>query len=83
MARFGLDNAKYRNVFTQILARGQASIDCAKASKLSEKLICGNSTLIELDANLAKKYGNNPSSADRKAQRAWIKERDKCQIKYV
>ncbi|MDR0666007.1 MAG: ankyrin repeat domain-containing protein [Campylobacteraceae bacterium] len=59
-------------------AEQEASFDCSKAVKLSEQLICGSYTLKELDSELAKKYGNSPSDADKRVQRAWIKERDKC-----
>ncbi|MDR1007777.1 MAG: ankyrin repeat domain-containing protein [Campylobacteraceae bacterium] len=56
----------------------EPSFNCKNASTLSEKLICSSDTLKELDADLARKYGNSPSDANKQTQRAWIKERDKC-----
>jgi uncharacterized protein len=56
----------------------EPSFDCKKASKLSEKLICGSDVLKKLDIELSKQYGNTPSKADIQVQRAWMKERDKC-----
>ena len=62
-----------------------ASFDCAKASTRTEKLICSDKTLAELDNALAQKYLDALKRAPdarvglRNEQRQWLKEaRDPC-----
>ena len=61
------------------------SFDCAKASSDTEKLICDDPELADLDRSLAELYSvvlKNSSSDDQKMlkaeQRGWIKGRDDC-----
>ena len=62
------------------------SFDCAKASSPIEKVICSDTTLAELDAEMARIYGGLrrdfvPADADtlKNDQRAWLLKRNKCE----
>jgi len=57
------------------------SFDCAKASTPSEKAICSNANLAELDNRLAKAYKNARSACQKdvkQEQREWLKEVNSC-----
>lgn len=69
-------------------AGAQPSFDCARASSVVEKLVCGDASLAALDRKLADAYGKGvaPNSdwpepdrqASRARQREWIAERNAC-----
>lgn len=60
-----------------------ASFDCSKASSITEKTICNNPTISELDNKLAEAYKNAKSKTSdesklKSEQLAWIKESRTC-----
>jgi len=64
----------------QALASG---MDCTKAASVVEKAICADKPLHELDAQMGAAYRKlmkaEPAQAEvKKAQREWLKERDRC-----
>ncbi|MBX8469437.1 lysozyme inhibitor LprI family protein [Pseudomonas sp. RIT778] len=66
--------------FQQALASG---MDCTKAASVVEKAICADKPLYELDARMGAAYRKlmkaAPAQAEvKKAQRQWLKERDRC-----
>lgn len=58
------------------------AIDCAKAASPTEKMICADPTLAQLDAVLNKDYpayaAKRGRDAARRAQEDWLKKRDAC-----
>ncbi|WP_433898351.1 lysozyme inhibitor LprI family protein [Pseudomonas sp. PSE1(2024)] len=67
-------------LFQQALASG---MDCTKAASVVEKAICADKPLYELDAQMGAAYRKlmkaAPTQAEvKKAQRQWLKERDRC-----
>jgi len=61
------------------------SFDCCKATTASEKAICSDSDLAELDKKLAETYSEIISNANsdtkeniQQAQKGWLKERNNC-----
>jgi len=57
------------------------SFDCAKASTPSEKAICSNADLAELDNRLAKAYSKARLTCEKdvkKEQREWLKDMSSC-----
>lgn len=65
------------------LAAQAASFDCAKASSLVEKAICGESRLSELDEQLAYSYKGTAAAVTdinrlKAGQLAWLKSRNQC-----
>jgi uncharacterized protein len=73
-------------VLTTVTAQAaDPSFDCAKASSETEKLICKDAELAELDQELASLYQvllkNLPASEQKRLkaeQRGWVKGRDDC-----
>ncbi|MHB2249287.1 lysozyme inhibitor LprI family protein [Pseudomonas fitomaticsae] len=64
----------------QALASG---MDCTKAASVVEKAICADKPLYELDAQMGAAYRKlmkaTPAQTEvKKAQREWLKERDRC-----
>jgi uncharacterized protein len=65
-------------------ATAQPSFDCAKASTLVEKLICGDPTLVTLDTETARLFdlARDASESTRgnviRAQEDWLKARNDC-----
>lgn len=66
-----------------------ASFDCAKATTWTERMICDDEALGQLDERLATLYREaekstqgDPQARERltKAQRSWLTERDTCQL---
>jgi uncharacterized protein YecT (DUF1311 family) len=60
-----------------------ASFDCTKAATRVEKLICADAALSQLDSALAQRYQSVRRLADDPeavlaAQRAWLRQRDRC-----
>ena len=65
------------------LAKVNPSFDCSKATTRSERSICGSERLSAADAEMARVYESAISEtgdkdALRTAQRAWRRERDRC-----
>lgn len=60
-----------------------ASFDCTKATTNVEKMICENEELSQLDIELSEVFKAFYFSSNeiKNAQKAWIKDRDKCQDK--
>lgn len=60
-----------------------ASFDCTKATTNVEKIICENEELSQLDIELSEVFKAFYFSKNeiKNAQKAWIKDRDKCQDK--
>ena len=55
-----------------------ASFDCHKASSVTEKAICGDKHLSQLDGEMGKAYKEASHHAGvKQEQRSWIKRRDK------
>lgn len=66
--------------FQQALASG---MDCTKAASVVEQAICADKPLYELDAQMGAAYRKlmkaAPEQAEvKKAQRQWLRERDRC-----
>lgn len=61
-----------------------AGMNCERAATVTEKAICDDTVLIDRDRDLAKAYAKaltaDPAqtTAVREAQRAWLKERNRC-----
>jgi uncharacterized protein len=61
-----------------------AGMNCERAATVTEKAICNDTVLIDRDRDLAKAYAKaltaDPAqtAAVREAQRAWLKERNRC-----
>jgi uncharacterized protein len=61
-----------------------AGMDCTRAASTTEKAICSQPDLQQMDARLASLYGLSlgaqpaERSSLRKAQQDWLKERDRC-----
>jgi len=61
-----------------------AGMNCERAATVTEKAICNDTVLIDRDKDLAKAYAKaltaDPAQtgAVREAQRAWLKERNRC-----
>lgn len=68
-----------------VIAVAAPSFDCRKASNASERAICADTDLAELDAEMARLYATSRTlAAPEKAakiiadQRAWLKKRAAC-----
>jgi uncharacterized protein len=63
---------------------GAASFDCTKAASRIEKLICADAELSRLDSELGQLYDDARRAAGtdlatlKRAQRAWLKQREDC-----
>jgi len=55
------------------------SFDCGKASTTTEKAICSDSDLAELDNRIARAYSKiHPACKLKKTQKEWLKEMESC-----
>lgn len=90
LSKLSRDLKKMRKIILAILLLGSTnslalgpSFDCDKSSNVSEKLICNNTELSELDYKLNLMYRsvfNNTDSADalKFGQIDWVKKRNEC-----
>lgn len=75
-----------QNEVPQAAARWKPSFDCAKAASFSEKAICSDSLLGQLDGALSENYkymlasdiGDGAKKDLKQTQKRWLAERNKC-----
>ena len=69
----------------RVTATARPSFDCAQARNTTERTICSDPTLAELDVTMARRYAGIQNNVDEKMaailrdeQRAWLRRRDAC-----